>query len=186
MIYVAPAWVRDAIPGHRDALPYFAEPVAVNPSLAGLYHRCYAAVMSGNALARESLLLRLLAAWFDRHGERSTMARPHPRARPQVQRVRDFLHSFPERNVSLRQLAEIAALSPYHLLRVFSADLGMPPHRYLTQLRVWRATRLLAEGRSISDTALAVGFADQSHLTRHFKRHTGITPGRYQPRSASR
>jgi AraC-like DNA-binding protein len=52
----------------------------------------------------------------------------------------------------------------------------MPPHAFQTQLRVARARKLLREGASPASAALEVGFTDQSHLNRHFKRVLGITP----------
>jgi AraC family transcriptional regulator len=70
-------------------------------------------------------------------------------------------------------------LSPFHLARLFKQRLGVSPHRYLVQVRVDNARWLLSAGsgaRSLAEIASAVGFADQSHLTRHFKRVTGMTP----------
>ena len=147
--------------------------------LAGLYRRCYDAAIAGDGLARDSLLVRLLAAWYARCGERGGAEPLVRQARPQVCRAKEYLHANAHRDVSLAQLAAVSGLSPYHFLRVFTAELGISPHRYLTQLRVWRAARLLAHGRPISETALTVGFADQSHLTRHFKKIIGVTPGQY-------
>ncbi|NEQ55828.1 MAG: helix-turn-helix transcriptional regulator, partial [Leptolyngbya sp. SIO3F4] len=54
-----------------------------------------------------------------------------------------------------------------------------PPHAYLNHVRVHQAKRLLASGHSITDAALSTGFADQSHLHRHFKKMVGVTPGQY-------
>ena len=82
--------------------------------------------------------------------------------------------------VSARALSALVGLHPAYLNRVFSARVGMPPHAYLTDLRVQRARELLAAGRPLSGVAYDTGFADQSHLTRCFKRAVGITPGAYQ------
>ncbi len=79
--------------------------------------------------------------------------------------------------------AELSA-HPAHLVRAFSTAYGIPPHQYLTSRRVGQARRLLLEGRPPSDVAAAAGFYDQAHLTRHFRRLVGVTPGRY--RSAER
>jgi AraC-like DNA-binding protein len=73
-------------------------------------------------------------------------------------------------------------LSPFHLLRVFRAAVGLPPHAYQIQLRVARAKELLRAGMPIAAVAVEVGFVDQSHLTRHFKRLVGVPPGRYRVR----
>ncbi len=83
-------------------------------------------------------------------------------------------------NVSMERLAQIANLSPFHLNRVFCSELGMPPHAFQTQVRIIKAKELLHRGWSISRVASVAGFADQSHLTRHFKRLIGVTPGEYR------
>ena len=82
-------------------------------------------------------------------------------------------------NVSLTELSGLVSLSPYRLVHVFRDTVGLPPHAYLTQVRVERAKRLLAAGQSVARVASEAGFVDQSHLTRHFKALTGVTPGRY-------
>ena len=69
--------------------------------------------------------------------------------------------------------------SPFHLVRVFRAATGLPPHAYLTQVRLQHAKRLLAAGALIAWVAADTGFTDQSHLARHFKQVTGVTPGQY-------
>ena len=79
----------------------------------------------------------------------------------------------------LEELAAIAQLSPFHLLRSFKDQLGLPPHAYQIQTRVTRAKHLLRLGMSSIDTALTVGFADQSHFSSNFKRIVGVPPGLY-------
>lgn len=84
--------------------------------------------------------------------------------------------------LSLEQLAAAAGLSPFHFARQFKTATGHPPHEYLIRLRVDRAQELLRQhGRSWNMAAVAqeVGFSDQSHLARHFKRVLGITPGEF-------
>ena len=73
----------------------------------------------------------------------------------------------------------VAGFSPYHLARLFHDETGLPPHTYLTQLRINRAKQRLQAGDPIADVAAATGFSDQSHLTRRFKRIVGVTPGQF-------
>ncbi|MBI1877856.1 MAG: helix-turn-helix transcriptional regulator, partial [Chloroflexi bacterium] len=73
----------------------------------------------------------------------------------------------------------ISNLSPFHLLRAFRAELGLPPHAYLTQIRIERAKALLAQGWPVAQVAFETGFADQSHLTKRFKGIVGVAPGQY-------
>jgi len=68
---------------------------------------------------------------------------------------------------------------PTHVVRAFTRRHGLPPHRYLTGRRIDRARRLLLAGMPAAEVASAVGFADQSHLTRHFRRMLATSPGAY-------
>lgn len=97
--------------------------------------------------------------------------------------VRDYLKSHYAENVTLAELASIAQISPFYLLRVFHSEVGIPPHEYQTQVRIAQARKLLRKGRSISQAALETGFFDQSHLSRNFRRIVGVTPGQYLSQS---
>jgi AraC family transcriptional regulator len=102
-----------------------------------------------------------------------------PRA---VTQALGFIHENYSRALRLEDIAAAANLSLYHLTRVFKKAVGTTPHRYLVQVRIHSARLLLAAGaRSLADVAVAVGFADQSHFTREFKRVLGVTPGQLQP-----
>ncbi|MFD8224659.1 AraC family transcriptional regulator [Streptomyces massasporeus] len=105
---------------------------------------------------------------------------PRPADPVLARRLRELLDERIVEGVALREAAGLLGVHPAHLVRAFSAAYGIAPHQYLTSLRVGRARRLLLEGRSPGDTAVAAGFYDQSHLTRHFRRLVGVPPGRYK------
>lgn len=91
--------------------------------------------------------------------------------------VIDYINDYLERDLSLDELAAIAQLSPYHFSRAFKQSTGISPHRYVIKQRIERAKQLLLQGKmSLADVAIACGFSHQSHLNRHFKRLTGVTP----------
>lgn len=94
-------------------------------------------------------------------------------------RLRELLDASLVEGVSLREAAARLECHPAHLVRAFTRRYGMPPHAYLTGRRVDAARRLLLRGLPAAEVAVAVGFYDQSHLTRHFKRHLATTPGRF-------
>jgi AraC-like DNA-binding protein len=94
-------------------------------------------------------------------------------------RARDYLRAQALKNVTLDELAGVAGLSKFYLLRSFSRAYGLTPHAYQMELRLARARRLLAEGRPLSHVTYDAGFADQSHLTRRFAAFYGLTPARY-------
>lgn len=141
-------------------------------------------VMSGDAGSRlyaESLANLLsvhLLRNYAEHAQPIGKERLHTQPRAVVQAL-NFIHQNYSRELSLSDIAAAAHLSTYHLTRVFKKATGVSPHQYLVQVRVNSARSLLSAGagdRSLAEIAAAVGFADQSHLTRHFKRVLGMTP----------
>lgn len=93
--------------------------------------------------------------------------------------LRDLLDAHTTTGVSLQLAAAQLHAHPTHLVRAFTRAFGLPPHAYLTGRRVAVARDLLLSGRRPADVAVAAGFYDQAHLTRHFLRHVGVTPARY-------
>jgi AraC-like DNA-binding protein len=93
--------------------------------------------------------------------------------------LRDLLDERRFEPLTLRDAERILHVSPTHLVRCFSRAFGIPPHRYLLGRRIDAARRRLLEGEPVAQVAVGVGFHDQAHLTRHFKRHLGTTPARF-------
>ncbi len=116
---------------------------------------------------------------MQRYAERQRCAKTGVHAQ-NVTRVREFLDDCGSQNPTLTALARLVNLSPYQLLRAFMREYGLPPHAWLIQRRVREARRMIDRGVSVVDAAASSGFADQSHLNRHFKRILGFTPGRYR------
>jgi AraC-like DNA-binding protein len=96
-----------------------------------------------------------------------------------VARARAFLEANAGKPVRLHDLAAMAGVSLFHLIRCFQREVGMPPHAWLTQLRANRAREMLIAGESPASVAYLCGFCDQSHLTRTFRSMLGVTPGNY-------
>lgn len=95
----------------------------------------------------------------------------------ELQHVLTYIDGVLDQRLSLADLADVAGLSPTYLIRQFKKTTGLTPHQYLIQRRVERARALLIKGNStIAEVAWAVGFTDQSHLDRHFKRLLGVSP----------
>jgi AraC-like DNA-binding protein/predicted N-acetyltransferase YhbS len=98
---------------------------------------------------------------------------------PPIQHVLAFMEAHFDEPLSLAQLAAMCNRSLYRFATVFRQEVGIPPHQYLCYLRIRQAQSLLRRGAPLTDAALETGFFDQSHLTRHFKRLCGVTPGQF-------
>ncbi|MEY9967138.1 AraC-like DNA-binding protein [Streptacidiphilus sp. MAP12-16] len=93
--------------------------------------------------------------------------------------LRDLLDERLTEGIALDEAARLVHAHPTHLVRAFSGVFGIAPHQYVVSRRIDLARRLLLDGQPPREVASAAGFYDQSHLTRHFKRIVGTTPGRY-------
>jgi len=96
-----------------------------------------------------------------------------------VRRAIAHLREHWDQPVPLHELAAVAHLSRFELVRRFKQHTGLPPHAFQTDLRINAARRLLAHGTPPAEVAARCGFADQAHLTRTFRRAVGVTPARY-------
>jgi transcriptional regulator GlxA family with amidase domain len=95
--------------------------------------------------------------------------------------VREFIEAHLEKNLGIPELAAVTGLSKFYFARAFKQSTGMTPHGYVVRCRVRRAQELLAStDLPLSEIAVAVGFADQSHCARRFREHVGTTPSRYR------
>ena len=94
--------------------------------------------------------------------------------------LRARLEREPELPCSLEDMAELACMSKYHLVRAFRREAGLTPHRFQLQNRVRKGQRLLAGPATVAEAAAAAGFCDQSHFDRQFKRLVGLTPAAYK------
>lgn len=102
-----------------------------------------------------------------------------------VERARELLTSGLSESLSLQELAQAVGANRFVLLRDFRKQFGVPPHAFLLRLRVERARTLLARGQGIAEVAHDLGFADQSHLNRTFKRFFGLSPATYRSQARS-
>jgi AraC-like DNA-binding protein len=102
------------------------------------------------------------------------------RASELAERLRDLLEANAFAAVTLAAAGQALGASPAHLVRSFSRAFGIAPHEYVVSRRIEAARQRLLDGEPIARVAASVGFCDQSHFARHFKRHVGTTPGRYR------
>jgi AraC-like DNA-binding protein len=179
MLYLDPALVAHELVEEGEDQPEIVRPILRDPVLVGLFARLFARATAAvpEPLASDEDLLRTLARLLRRYG---TRPRPVSRAAPAVAMARRRLDEAPEVPVTLAELAALSGVSRFQLLRGFARETGVTPHAYLLQRRVRMVRQLLVAGRALADAAQDAGFADQSHMTRAFRRQFGVTPARYQ------
>jgi AraC-like DNA-binding protein len=113
-------------------------------------------------------------------------AEPSPTAiYEHAEELRAFLDAHLFEQVTIGSAAEVIGGSPTHLARAFSTVFGLPPHAYLLGRRLEAARDRILRGQALADVAAEVGFYDQAHLSRRFRRFLGTTPGRFRAGSRS-
>jgi len=173
---------------HGGKPPEFCSFVLRDPSVRHAFQAIDRAIDSADAAAAQEAVCIAITQLIRRHAERRARTdapditrgiRREPRI---VGVVRDVLEdSYAKADqTSLHVLAQRTGVTPFRVIRAFREATGLAPHQYLIQVRVERARQFLSEGAVPSVAALMTGFVDQSHLTYHFKKHLGITPGNYR------
>jgi AraC-like DNA-binding protein len=129
-------------------------------------------------LQLETSLMNFLSGMQGKHTGGAEDPISHPKD-PGIQQVQEFIKTNFSAGISLAQLAVIANYTPCYLVREFHRQVGLPPHAYQTWLRIRYAKWLLCQGKDPASIAVEVGFFDQSHFIKVFKRFVGIAPGKY-------
>lgn len=184
MFYLDPAQVavvaRDLDPRARE-MPFIPAGAVWDPVLAkriASLHR-YCEQPGSDPLERQTRLGLVLQDVLRRHSV-SRAEHALGQRRCEVETARRYLDEHSGERILLEELAGLTGMNPYGLVRCFTLELGMPPHVYLVQARVRRAAAMLRRGIPPVQAAQDAGFADQSHLNRHFLRCFGISPGMFQ------
>ncbi len=184
-LYLEPAWLEKALPGlfeqaPADCLPGVPRTQPDDPGLLPCIANALQALRDGEPrMVRDAALDALLERISHSLHWRQRLS-GNPQIASVALRARDYLHAHFHENIGLDELAQVCGVDRFRLSRAFKAAFGIAPHGYLIQLRLVRARRLLAIGTSPADVASDLGFADQSHLGRWFRRANGLTPGAYR------
>lgn len=178
ILHVDPALIRAALPDPRRPLPFARKAVSADACLAAAIVPALADLDRPlGELERDGILQSLadaLAAIDPACRSAVTTA-----CRKAVARASELLDASLETGVASAELEAATGLSRYAVARHFRACLGTSPHRYLTLRRLDRARALIGTGAGLAEAAAACGFADQSHMTRQFRRAYGLPPGRW-------
>jgi AraC family transcriptional regulator len=171
--------------GLSESIQFQARRAAFDPVIAQFARRFKTEIESGSycgALYGESLAIAFSLHLLEHHSQ-------HPKSISQsrgkltaiqLRELIELIHTNLSEELSLSNLAAHLNLSPFHFARLFKSSLGLSPHQYVLQNRVERAKKLIMVSKSsdlrLIDVALQVGFYDQSHLGKAFKRVVGVSP----------
>lgn len=187
IMFIAPEIFGDLVAElspNSTGLPFFGNHVVDDPELhlqLQSLHRMFRPDLDQTTtlLERDSQLLYSAARLALRHADAPPFSYQPGSEDKRVRAVIDYMADHLDANISLDELASLTGLSRFHLLRVFRHATGLPPHTYFNHMRLRRAKRMLFDGFGIADVAAATGYADQSHLNRHFKTMWGVSPGAF-------
>ncbi len=179
MLYLSPERMQSVSLGFEPAGEFeFTAPVYRNGELARTFAATFRRLAETDGaqpeLAADEALLKLFASLVKR-----TDRQAPDRLHTGLQRARTLLDDDPARNHTLGGLAAEAGLSRFQLLRAFVSWTGLTPHAYLMQRRASHARNLIAAGHGLAAAAFDAGYADQSHMTRDFRRRYGLTPAAF-------
>jgi AraC-like DNA-binding protein len=166
--------------GRHQGLPFFTEVRVDDREIRNSILALHQALSQGaSVLECESRFTWTLTQLIKRYADIRAQEQQLGKEQKAVQQARHYIDECFAEGLSLTQLADHVSLSPYYLLRVFHAEVGMPPYTYLESVRIRHAQRLIEAGKPLAEVAVEVGFSSQSHLTRRFKQIIGVTPGQY-------
>lgn len=158
-------------------VPFAARSSRMPQAYAAFHHLFTLLEHNADPLAADEALLQLLAL----HGaDRHPLPSPTRRPRLPLQKARELILDQLGDTLRLDAIADVAGLSPYHLVRSFKQAYGQTPHAFQLDQRINRGKQLLKRGHTLANVALSLGFADQSHFQRHFKHRHAVTPKVYQ------
>lgn len=182
MLYLEPRVVRDALGVRATGLPFVRTAVTRHPALLRALRPAFDDLeRTWDPLERDDVILTIAEALLaldpsiTRRAASTTCA-------VAIETARQYLDAFAERTITSGELERLTGLDRFSLARQFRVRLGTSPYRYLTMRRLDRVRSAVRDGHSLADAAILSGFADQSHMTRHFKKAYGISPGRWAAR----
>jgi AraC-like DNA-binding protein len=177
VLYLAPDRLGDGLIGAAVDQPEY-----VDPLLRHRIHQLHGVLEDGLEGLEAQSRLTLIEERLQQHLRHHVIGPPEKYDAGVASRLRDVLDAHVPDGITLEDAAKVVHAHPAHLVRAFSREYGMPPHRYLTGRRVDLARRFLLDGHPTAEVATLAGFYDQSHLNRHFRKMLGVTPSSFLKR----
>ncbi len=166
------------VTGERK-LPGFSKNVIYDEEAICYLRPLHEMVMNGTGdFGKEESLLFLLSVLIQNYGQPFESCVPE--CRQEIEKACEFIEQHFTERIYLGQICHYAGLSKSTLLRAFTKSKGVTPYRYLENIRINEAKKLLAIGVPPLEAAIQTGFSDQSHFTNYFSSFIGLAPGVYR------
>jgi AraC-like DNA-binding protein len=183
--YLDERWLTSALQGLFEFTPdsyslHFEQTLTCEPQLVRVIGDTFATLHNNELRIVQQTHMDNLLSQITHHSCWRKKAPSQVRSAPIAQRARDYLYAHIGDNIGLSDLAREVGTDRFTLTRCFKREFHLAPHAWFIQMRLTKARRSLAKGMSPADVAMELGFADQSHLGRWFRRAYQLSPARYQ------
>ncbi|MGK7935337.1 MAG: AraC family transcriptional regulator [Xenococcaceae cyanobacterium] len=182
MMYLDLSLISEMLEGYSQTIS-FPDTIFSNRAIAKIFnhtHKLFS--QSASKLEHETILRNFVQQLAQQAGISSPTKLKLPEHKA-IKLVKEYLDTNYQKNISIRKLCKLTGFSPNYLITAFCHEVGIPPHSYQLQVRVQRAKNDLLTHHPLAQIAAELGFCDQSHFTRCFKRIVGVTPGIYRQSS---
>ena len=170
--------LAEEVTGKRE-LPGFSRNVIYDEEVTCYLCPLHEMVMNGSVeFEKEEDLLLLLSLLIQKYGQ--PFENCIPECRDEIEWACAYINQHFTEHIYLDQICRQVGLSKSTLLRAFTKSKGVTPYRYLENIRIGAARKLLEQGIAPIDAALQTGFSDQSHFTNYFNSFIGLAPGIYR------
>ncbi|MCD9006424.1 AraC family transcriptional regulator [Luteimonas sp. XNQY3] len=183
MLHLDAAWLQAVRREYAGTAAMGGEPVRIvaDPAVYARFCRLNALLFEeGDPIEKEAALIEFVGDYDTGQGLSIEGPTVPSGLAQQIRPALDCLCAWPTASTTLDELAGLAGMSRYQVIRAFRTVTGMTPHAWQLNHRVNLARDWIRSGASLADVALHLGFADQAHFQRVFKAHAGVTPGRFR------
>lgn len=185
MLYIDPEWLEQSLSGLFEQVPVgyipgFDTTLSQDPQLAQAISDAFEMLHYGEIRMVKQSAIDTLLATLTRHVAWRANTQQSGLNLTLAERAREYIHAHMYENIGLDDLSVVLDTDRFTLTRAFKQRFGQPPHTYLVQLKLTHARLLLAKGMLPIDVSTIVGFADQSHMGRWFRKAYRLTPSHYR------
>jgi len=162
-----------------DAVYYFPQLIINQPDLLGKIKEFHSLAEYEKSSSQLICLYEAIIAQLKTYSLKYSAVKLDDGISSKIILAKQFIENNCHRDISLKEMSNIACLSEFHFNRYFHKCFGLSPYAYYLVCKMKKSQQILIKQNSVIETTYDIGFFDQSHFTKLFKKHIGVTPGRY-------